>query len=93
MKLVLSLLVTTSLLLVHAVEACLLVYAVLSWFPPQNGREGPIRLFFRTVGDAVTAPVRAFLSRFEFARRSPIDLSFLVTVLLLSFLSTILSSL
>ena len=68
---------------VQFLQFCMLVRAILSWFPPSSGQEGPIRAFFTTVTEFVVAPVRAFLSRFEFARRTPVDISFFITYLLL----------
>ena len=69
----------------------MLIRAILSWFPPADGRGGVIRNFVYTVSEFFVAPVRAFLDRFDWVRRTPIDISFLVTFLLLSFLQTILS--
>ena len=80
----------TLLLFVHFLELAMLVRAIMSWFPPSSGREGPIRAFFTTVTEFIVAPVRALLGRFDFVRRSPIDISFLVTFLLLSLISTFL---
>ncbi len=71
------------------VELAFFVYAIMSWFPPRDGKEGPFRLFLGTVTEFFVAPVRAFLSRFEWVRRTPLDISFLVTWLLLSFLSAL----
>ncbi len=60
----------------------LLVSAVMSWVMPDetNG-------FYRIVHaltDPVIAPIRNVLWRFRFVAQCPIDLSFLVTVLLLN---------
>lgn len=88
--LVLSILARTVALCLHTLELMMLVRAVLSWFPPASGRPGPIRAFIITVTELVIAPVRAFLSRFDFVQRSPIDISFLVTYLLISTVSTFL---
>ena len=90
MRLVLSVLARTVLLLVHFLELAMFIRAIMSWFPPSSGRPGPFRAFIITVTDFIIAPVRAFLDRFEFVRRSPIDIAFLVTFLLLSLASTLL---
>ena len=83
----LTVLCRTLFLLVEFLQLCMLVRAIMSWFPPSSGQEGPIRAFFTTVTEFVVAPVRALLSRFEFTRRTPIDISFLVAYLLLSLIS------
>ena len=65
--------------LIGAVEICLLIRAVLSWF------QGAFIDFLYTVTETVVAPMRFLLERFETVRQSPIDLSFFATVLVLSF--------
>ena len=89
----LSVLGRTLFLLCEAVQLLMLVRAVMSWFPPADGRGGPIRNFIYGLTEIFVAPVRALLDRFEWARRSPIDISFLITFLLLSLLSTLFSAL
>ena len=93
MKLLLSALSATVILVIDAVQFIMLIHAILSWIAPQNGKAGPIRAFLDGVCELVTAPMRALLDRFEFTRRSPIDLSFLLTFFALSLLSTIFSAL
>ncbi len=90
MRLLIAILARTVALFVHALELLMLIRAILSWFPPSSGREGPFRAFVTTVTEFAIGPVRALLDRFEFTRRSPIDIPFLVTFLLLSMLSTFL---
>lgn len=89
----LSVLGRTLFLLCEAVQLLMLVRAVMSWFPPADGRGGPIRNFIYALTEIFVMPVRALLDRFEWSRRSPIDISFLVTFLLLSLLSTLFSAL
>ena len=91
MILVLQVLSSTVILLIGAIQLCMFISAILSFLSPPTGDVGPIRGFIMTVTDYVTYPVRVLLDRFEWARRTPIDLSFLITYLLLSLLSTILS--
>ncbi len=90
MMLALSVLLRTLALFLRTLEFLMFVRAILSWFPPSSGRPGPVRAFIITVTEFAIAPVRALLDRFEFTRRSPIDIPFLVTFLLLSMLSTFL---
>ena len=91
MILVLQVLSSTVILMIGAIQLCMFISAILSFLSPPTGDVGPIRGFIMTVTDYVTYPVRVLLDRFEWARRTPIDLSFLITYLLLSLLSTILS--
>ena len=91
MTLVLQVLANTVVLMIGAIQLCMFITAILSLVSPPTGNVGPVRGFLMTVTDYVTYPVRLLLDRFEFTRRIPIDLSFLVTYLLLSMLSTILS--
>ena len=80
----------TIVLLLDAVQLMMLIRAILSWFPP-NSKENVIRNFVYTVTEFFIAPVRAFLDRFDWVRRTPLDISFLVTYILLSLLSTFFS--
>ena len=86
----LTVLCRTLLLFIEALQLLMLVRAVMSWFPPSSGRGGPFRAFVTGVTEMVIAPVRALLDRFPSVRRSPIDIAFLVTFLLLSAASTLL---
>ena len=87
----LNVLSRTIVLLIDTVQFIMLIRAILSWFSPADGRGGVIRNFTYTVSEFFVAPVRAFLDRFDWVRRTPIDISFLVTFLLLSVLSTFFS--
>ena len=77
----------TVVLLLDAVQLMMLIRAILSWIPP-NQKESVIRNFVYTVTEFFIAPVRAFLDRFDWVRRTPLDISFLVTYLALSMIST-----
>jgi YggT family protein len=63
----------------------MLIRAVLSWFPIQ--RDHPILRFVCMVTEPLVAPIRALFDRMGWFRNFPIDLSFLVAFLLLSFVS------
>jgi YggT family protein len=75
----------TVMVLLSAVELCMLVRAVLSWFPIRD--DNPILRFVHTVTEPLIAPIRALFDRMGWFRNFPIDLSFLVAFLLLSFVS------
>lgn len=88
MKVLLRVFARTVVLFTDALQIMMLIRAFLSWFPPSDGNGGPIRNFIYVVTETFIAPVRAFLERYDWARRSPLDISFLVTYLLLSLIST-----
>lgn len=90
---ILHILARTACVLIEAAQLFMLIHAVMSWFPPSDGRGGPIRTFIGFVTEIFVSPVRALLERFEWARRSPIDISFFITFILLSILSNVFSAL
>ena len=75
----------------YVFDLLLLVRAVCSWVP--SFRESAVYRFSYTVTEPVLRPVRDWLYRFDFARRCPIDLSFLAVILLVNLLSGITSAL
>ena len=68
--------------LLSAFELCLFVRAICSWIP--SARDTRIYYFFYKITEPVLRPVRDIMMRWEFARRCPIDLSFLVVVIMIS---------
>lgn len=75
-------------LLLGGVQLCMLVRALCSWLPLDD--DNPILQFTYAVTEPLILPIRAILERFEFFASSPLDISFFVTFLLLSFLQSIL---
>lgn len=75
-------------LLLGGIQLCMLVRAVLSWLPLDD--DNPILQFTYAVTEPCIIPIRMILERFEFFASSPLDISFFVTFLLLSFLQSIL---
>ncbi len=67
-------------LLIYVFDFLLLVRAVCSWVP--NFRDSMVYNFSFRITEPLLAPIRKFMWRFDFARRCPLDLSFLVLVLL-----------
>lgn len=63
-------------------ELCMLARAILSWIP--GARDRRAYYFFYKITEPVLRPVRDVIMRWEFARRCPIDLSFLAVIILLS---------
>ena len=90
LSLVLGVFASTLSLLIGAVQLCMMIHAIMSWFVQPGGRTGPVMSFIHTVVELVTAPMRRFLARFDWARRSPLDFSFLFTFILLSVISSFL---
>ena len=69
-------------------QLLMFVRAILSWFPLDEGNA--VTAFLHAVTEPFILPVRALLERIEFFASSPIDLSFFITFLLLSFLQSLL---
>ncbi|MBQ2809861.1 MAG: YggT family protein [Clostridia bacterium] len=70
-------------------DFCLLIRAVCSWIP--QARETRVYYFFFKITEPVLRPVRDVFMRWEFARRCPIDLSFIAVIILISIAQRLLS--
>lgn len=68
-------------------EICLFVRAICSWVP--SFRNSRVYELSCLVTEPVLRPFKDFFYRFEWARRCPIDISFLVVVLLVNGLMTL----
>jgi YggT family protein len=75
----------------YVFDLLLLVRAVCSWVP--SFRESMVYRYAFIITEPVLRPVRDLLYRAEWARRCPIDLSFLVVILLVNILSGVTSTL
>lgn len=62
--------------------------AIMSWFAQDD--ENKIARFLFVVTEPVVAPVRAFISKIEYFNRFPVDISFIVTILMLMIVRMIL---
>ena len=69
----------------------MLVSAVMSWIAPMM--DHPVMNFIDGVTEILVAPVRKLLSRFEFVRSFPLDLSFYLTSVVLVLVRSFLRSL
>ena len=67
-----------------ALQICLFIRAILSWILPDA--EGVLIDFLYAVTEPFLAAVRSLLSRFTSLAEGPFDLSFLITVVLISLL-------
>ncbi len=86
MNIALQLIANTAVALLTVVELCMLVRAVLSWFPIQD--DNPILSFVCMVTEPVVAPIRALFDRFGWFRNSPLDVSFFVAFVLISLIGS-----
>ncbi|MDD6799125.1 MAG: YggT family protein [Firmicutes bacterium] len=75
-------------ILLMALQLLMLVRAIMSWIMPDE--DNALFNFVYMTTEPVIVPVRFLLDRFEFIRRLPIDISFLVTYILLSVVQSLL---
>ena len=67
----------------------MLVRAILSWFDPM--REGKFSAFLLVLTEPVIFPVRALCEHMNWFEGIPLDIPFLITVLLLALLQTVIA--
>lgn len=70
-------------------DFCLLIRAICSWIP--QARDTKIYYVLFKITEPVLRPVRDIFMRWEFARRCPIDLSFIAVIILISIAQRLLS--
>ena len=78
--------------IIEIITLLMFVRAILSWFPVVD-RSSNIMRFIYMVTAAVISPVRKVIDKLGFARNFPIDISFLVTYLILHLIQVFLFSL
>ncbi len=71
----------------YLLEIMMLVRAVMSFVSPNAS--GKVFDFIYNVTEFFISPVRALLGRFEFVRRSPLDIPFFVTTLIIAIFASI----
>ena len=74
--------------MISAIQALMTIRAIASWFFP--GEDSAFQRFLVVTTEPFIIPVRAILDRFEAIAALPIDISFLVTFILLSVLQSLL---
>ena len=89
MELFASIVIGTAQALLTVLELCMLLRAILSWFPIRE--DNPFLLFVHMVTEPIVAPVRALFEKMGWFRNIPIDVSFIVAYLLLSVVGTLLA--
>jgi YggT family protein len=67
-----------------ALQFFMMARAIISWFPIDDGN--PIVVFLYSLTEPVIMPVRMIMDKFGWFEGLPIDMSFLITFLLLSIL-------
>ena len=76
--------------LLTVLQMAMLARAVIGWFPGLDGTI--VSEVAYVVTEPFVMPVRKFLDRFEAIRNFPIDLSFFVAFMIISFVATVLFS-
>lgn len=87
MELAIYIMRQTLLLLIDVVDVAFLLRAILSWFDPE--RSGRFSAFLFMVTEPMILPVRALCYKKNWFQSTPLDVPFLITILLLSLLQTI----
>jgi len=75
------------LIFLSVIQFAMLLRAILSWFVMGGGK---FTNFLYAVTEPFIAPVRALFEKMNWLQNSPIDFSFMVTYLLISFLTILL---
>lgn len=88
MDLLIFLLVSTIRLFLTIEQILFLARAILSWF--FMAEENAITNFLYAVTEPLIVPARVFLNKFESVQNVPIDIPFIVTVMLLTVLQMLL---
>jgi len=87
MGLFVTILAGTAQALLFALEICMLLRAILSWFPIRE--DNPILVFVTMVTEPLILPIRALFERLGWFQNLPIDVSFFVAYLLLTIVGTV----
>ena len=88
MELILIVLRNTVQILILALQLAMFIRAIFSWFPMD---ENKFTDFLYAVTEPIVAPVRRLFERMNWFRGFPLDMSFLVTYIIISTLIMILS--
>ena len=84
MRILFTVLKATARVILDAAEILLIIRAVLSWFvPPDKNR---FTVFIYKITEIMIWPVRSVVRRFPSAERSPVDISFIITVVIVALL-------
>ena len=81
-------LTSTVLIIIEVLQLALLARAILSWLDPMQ--EWRINSFLRALTEPVIMPVRLLCERMHWFEGFPIDIPFLITMILLSVIGSVL---
>ena len=81
MEYVLNILANVAVLLLSGIQLAMLLRAILSWFPMEPNK---FTDFLFGVTEPVIYPVRRLMEKMNWLQGLPIDMSFMITYLLLS---------
>ena len=73
----------------YAMQICMFGRAIMSWFSPED--DNKLAQFLFMVTEPFVYPIRKLLSKIEFFNNMPIDMSFMVAMLILIVCTTALS--
>lgn len=73
--------------LIDILLVAMFIRAILSWFDPM--REGTLSMLLLALTEPLIFPIRALCAKMHWFEGIPIDIPFLLTVLLLSLLQTL----
>ena len=75
--------------LLYALQFLMFGRAIMSWFSPDE--DNKLAQFLFTVTEPFVYPLRQLLNKFEFFSNMPIDMSFMLAMIVLIVLTTVLS--
>lgn len=78
-------------ILITVLQVAMFLRAILSWFDPMQ--EGKLSVFLMMVTEPVILPIRALCEKMHWFEGLPLDIPFLLTWILLSFLQLLVVSL
>ena len=82
MALFVTIFVGTVQALLTVLEICMLIRAVLSWFPISE--DNPFLIFVHMVTEPIVMPFRALFEKMGWFQGLPVDVSFMVSYLLIT---------
>ena len=80
MSFVLDVIANVAVLLLYAIQLAMLARAILSWFPIDSNR---FTDFLYGITEPVIYPIRGLFMKLNWFQESPLDISFMVTYLLI----------
>ena len=90
MTALLTVLIAIARTLLYVVSFALLMRAILSWLPIDD--DNPLLLALCMVTEPIILPIRALCARFGWFQGTPLDMPFLLTMVMLSFVGIFLQA-